>query len=103
MITGTRRGKQVRLVGKPGIEAQRDGARRLQAVIDAWRDRHGSAAVDALGAALAPIVGDGTRAGSALFGGLDPPAGTWRADVPAPVRLPWFPMVLHRGGFPDGS
>ena len=27
----------------------------------------------------------------------------WRADAPPPQTLPHFPMVLHRGGFPDGS
>ncbi len=27
----------------------------------------------------------------------------WRAKVPKPATLPHFPMVLHRGGFPDGS
>jgi hypothetical protein len=59
--------------------------------------------IAAVADALEPIAGDGTRAGSPLFAGLQPPAGGWRADVPAPERLPWFPMVLHRGGYPDGS
>jgi DNA-binding MarR family transcriptional regulator len=27
----------------------------------------------------------------------------WRASRPIPDTLPHFPMVLHRGGFPDGS
>jgi hypothetical protein len=27
----------------------------------------------------------------------------WRASIPRPTRLPHFPAVLHRGGFPDGS
>ena len=27
----------------------------------------------------------------------------WRASVPRPEVLPHYPMVLHRGGFPDGS
>jgi hypothetical protein len=27
----------------------------------------------------------------------------WRAAVRKPDTLPHFPMVLHRGGFPDGS
>jgi len=26
-----------------------------------------------------------------------------RAAVPAKATLPQYPMVLHRGGFPDGS
>jgi hypothetical protein len=27
----------------------------------------------------------------------------WRAKVPKAETLPSFPMVLHRGGYPDGS
>ena len=27
----------------------------------------------------------------------------WRAKLPKPENLPHYPMVLHRGGFPDGS
>lgn len=50
----------------------------------------------------------------AVVDGLTPPEGCWRAMPPYreqtqrllsnPVgALPWHPMVLHRGGFPDGS
>jgi len=50
----------------------------------------------------------------ALAAGLVPPDGGWRAEKPylAQTRrvladpaaaLPWHPMVLHRGGWPDGS
>ena len=50
----------------------------------------------------------------ALAGGLIPPDGGWRGQPPylAQTRrlladpaaaLPWHPMVLHRGGWPDGS
>jgi hypothetical protein len=46
--------------------------------------------------------------------GLVPPDGCWRGEKPylAQTRrlmadptgaLPWQPMVLHRGGWPDGS
>jgi hypothetical protein len=82
-----------------GLSAQRRGLRRVRDREAGWRERFG----DDLRDALTPIVGDGTRGGSPLFAGLDPPADGWRADVPAPERLPWFPMVLHRGGWPDGS
>jgi hypothetical protein len=27
----------------------------------------------------------------------------WRAKLPKPETLPHYPMILHRGGFPDGS
>ncbi len=50
----------------------------------------------------------------ALAEGLVPPPGCWRGEKPYlaqtrrlladPVAaLPWHPMVLHRGGWPDGS
>ena len=32
-----------------------------------------------------------------------PPGDGWRAAVPKPETLPHYPMLLHRGGFPDGS
>jgi hypothetical protein len=49
-----------------------------------------------------------------LSAGLVPPDGCWRTEAPylAQTRrlltdptsaLPWHPMVLHRGGWPDGS
>ena len=41
--------------------------------------------------------------GSRLSKGLGPPPGGWQAAVRAKATLPQYPMVLHRGGFPDGS
>jgi Mn-dependent DtxR family transcriptional regulator len=35
--------------------------------------------------------------------GLEPYPDNWRASMPKPETLPHYPMVLHRGGFPDGS
>jgi hypothetical protein len=35
--------------------------------------------------------------------GEDTIAGGWRASLRRPATLPHYPMVLHRGGFPDGS
>jgi hypothetical protein len=66
--------------------------------------RLGAGAVAALRAALEPLAGDaGDPARSPLMGGLEPYPDNWRADTPPPQTLPHFPMVLHRGGFPDGS
>ncbi len=50
----------------------------------------------------------------ALSAGLRPPEGCWRGEKPYLDRtrrlladptgaLPWHPMVLHRGAWPDGS
>jgi len=38
-----------------------------------------------------------------LSGGLEPYPDNWRASVRRPATLPHFPIVLHRGGYPDGS
>lgn len=38
-----------------------------------------------------------------LLAGIAPYPDGWRARLPPPARLPDFPMVLHRGGYPDGS
>jgi hypothetical protein len=40
---------------------------------------------------------------SPLFRGLEPYPDGWRAPVRKAGTLPHYPMVLHRGGFPDGS
>ncbi|MGA2826507.1 MAG: hypothetical protein ABSF03_10325 [Streptosporangiaceae bacterium] len=49
-------------------------------------------------------MGDpGDLAASPLGPVLEPYPGNWRADVRAPRTLPHYPMVLHRGGYPDGS
>jgi hypothetical protein len=92
------RRRMVRL-GDRGLNARRRGLRRVRDREAAWHERFGGE----LRAALAPLVGDATEAGSPLFAGLEPYPDGWRADVRPPARLPWFPMVLHRGGWPDGS
>jgi hypothetical protein len=38
-----------------------------------------------------------------LLAGLEPYPDNWRAKIRKPTELPHFPMVLHRGGYPDGS
>ena len=67
-----------------------------------WRTSLGGAAVDELRLALEELAGDGGP-GSPLFAGLEPDPSCWRATVRQPATLPHFPMVLHRGGYPDGS
>jgi hypothetical protein len=52
---------------------------------------------------LEVIVQDGSAAHSPLFAGLNPYPEGWRAKVRKPETLPHFPVVSHRGGFPDGS
>jgi hypothetical protein len=96
------RRRMVRLTDR-GLNARQRGLRRVSEREAAWRKRFGEEAIDELREALEPVVGDATRSGSRLFDGLDPYPDGWRADRPPPDTLPWFPMVLHRGGWPDGS
>ncbi len=59
---------------------------------------HGSA----LRSALEALVGD-LGPGSPLVRGIITYPDNWRAAVPSPATMPHAPMVLHRGGFPDGA
>jgi hypothetical protein len=68
-----------------------------------WSVRFGIETLAELREPLAKLAGDGTPKGSALFKGLKPYPEGWRAAVRRPSTLPQFPIVLHRGGFPDGS
>ena len=78
--------------------------RFLGATEESWRSTFGAGAVADLRAALEPLVGDGTLASSPLARGLEPYPDNWRAAVRhRPDTLPHYPMVLHRGGYPDGS
>jgi DNA-binding MarR family transcriptional regulator len=63
----------------------------------AWHDRFGPEAVEGLRAALGRLPMRDLLAGTGPY-----PEG-WRAGVRPPDVLPHYPMVLHRGGYPDGS
>ena len=97
-----RRGKVVRLTAK-GEAAQRTYRHVLAATEETWRARYGAGTLDQLRSALENAVGDGTYAASPLAAGLVPYPDNWRARVRRPETLPHHPMVLHRGGYPDGS
>ena len=101
-VASARRGKAVRLTPK-GERAQQNHRRLLAATEEAWRSTYGADAVAALRAALQDVVGDGTFTSSPLASGLVPYPDNWRAKVRRPQTLPHHPMVLHRGGYPDGS
>jgi hypothetical protein len=68
-----------------------------------WLERYDESAVERLRASLEAVTGDGTAQRSPLFAGIKPYPDGWRAKVPEPETLPHYPMVLHRGGYPDGS
>jgi hypothetical protein len=86
-----------------GVAAQAVYPRLLGSIESGWIERYGADVVETLRNTLEPITGDGYRKGSPLFGGLDPYPEGWRARVSKPQTLPHYPMVLHRGGYPDGS
>ena len=78
--------------------------------LDGYRSRALRTNHDDLRAALEAVV----MQRDSLTSGLVPPEGCWRGRPPYlaqterlladPTRaLPWQPMVLHRGGWPDGS
>jgi len=96
------RGRRVRLTAE-GEAARRRYRELTDSVQTRWLERFGEPAVTALRESLAQLVGDGTPDGCPLFTGLTPYPDGWRASVRPPRLLPHFPMVLHRGGFPDGS
>ena len=100
---GGGRFKAARLTGR-GQEAQwafSDWAGRFDTPAG---QRFGADTVAQLRATLEPLAGDpDDPAHAPLMGGLEPYPDNWRADEPPRQTLPHFPMVLHRGGFPDGS
>ena len=96
------RGQLLRLTDK-GQRAQAKYLRILAETEEDWRASCGATAIDAARAALEPLVGDGTLPASPLAAGLEPYPDNWRAGVRPLQTLPHYPMVLHRGAFPDGS
>jgi DNA-binding MarR family transcriptional regulator len=107
------RGQLVRLTAK-GRLAQDDHIRLLDAAERRWRSRFGPGNVGALRRSLRSVTGQRDDGQLRLAQGLGPYPDGWRARRPYlrhtnallsdPGRaLPRYPMVLHRGGWPDGS
>ncbi len=88
--------RMVRLTPQ-GVEVQERCARLLGELEERWETHFGREAVAELREAAAAFDED------LLFAALVTYAGGWRARVPKPEVLPRFPMVLHRGGYPDGA
>jgi DNA-binding MarR family transcriptional regulator len=107
------RGKLVRLTSD-GRTAQEGSRRRLGHVEGEWEKRHGNDKVATLRGRLRTILEHAGGGDGPLSAGLVTPAGGWRgtgryekltaAFIESPRdALPRHPMVLHRGGWPDGS
>lgn len=93
------RGKVIRLTPR-GLLAQVRHLERLGDIEDRWTDRFGS---DALRSPLQALAVGAEGQPPPLFEALVPYPDNWRASVRPPATLPQYPMVLHRGGYPDGS
>jgi DNA-binding MarR family transcriptional regulator len=96
-----------------GQRAQADHHRLVVAVEQRWRDQFGAGQVDGLAEALRGLFAE-TGGQQRIAAGLVPYPGGWRAHPPylsqtealladPAAALPYYPMVSHRGGFPDGS
>jgi DNA-binding MarR family transcriptional regulator len=108
------RSKRVQLTAR-GLSALAAHHDRLAAVEQDWRTRKGDHRLARLRAAVGELHArtdsDGRRL---LAAGLTPYPECWRAQRPylaqtqarladPAAALPRHPMVLHRGGYPDGS
>jgi hypothetical protein len=96
------RGKLARLTAK-GTAAQQEYARLTAEIEDGWRARYGADLVASLRGLLEPLADVPGSGHGPLWRGLEPYPDGWRASVRAADTLPHYPMVLHRGGYPDGS
>jgi len=86
-----------------GRRAQNTYHQLVREIEQRWRATFGKDPIRNLRKLLERVVGDPSAKISPLFRGLEPYPDGWRASVPKPEVLPYYPMVLHRGGFPDGS
>jgi methyltransferase (TIGR00027 family) len=94
---------QVARLSPRGLLARYLYLEQLGAVEDRWRDRFGRGTIGALRQPLEALALGAEGQPPPLFQGLEPYSDNWRASVRPPRTLPYYPMVLHRGGYPDGS
>jgi hypothetical protein len=80
----------------PKGRAAQDAYRQLAGSIEErWKTRFGEGKIRTLRELLERLVVEPIA--------VEPYPDGWRARVPKPNTWPHYPMVLHRGGFPDGS
>ena len=96
------RGKVARLTDE-GLRARAEYLPTAEAVEFEWSARYGELVLERLRTALIAVVGESEDGRSRLWAGLEPYPDGWRASVAAPECLPHYPLVTHRGGYPDGS
>lgn len=92
-----------------GVEARAATPAQHARVEGVWVGRLGRARVERLRSATSALLDQ-----RSLAEGLTPPTGAWRLEpryraqteamlADPPTGLPRHPLVLHRGGWPDGS
>src|SRR5579859_541141 len=96
------RGKVARFTPR-GLLARDGYLELLDTTEDRWRTRFGDGAIEALRQPLEALAVGSDGQPPPLFQALEPYPDNWRASVRPPRTLPYYPMVLHRGGYPDGS
>lgn len=96
------RTKLVRLTPK-GLQAQTKYNELVAKIEEQWQQQFGIENIEKLRELLESLIGSSTSCPSPLLEGLQPYPDGWRAAVRQSTVLPHYPMVLHRGGFPDGS
>ena len=101
-VGGGRGARVARLTAK-GAAAQRAYREHLDVIEQHWSARLGRDQLHSLRRVLERLVGDPAAERPPLLAGLPPYPDGWRASIAAPRTLPHYPLVLHRGGFPDGS
>jgi DNA-binding MarR family transcriptional regulator len=100
--SGSGRSKTLQLTPK-GLAALDSYQQLVREIERRWEARYGEEALLHLRAALEHLIGAPEAGAQLLMSGMTPYPDGWRAAVPKPETLPYQPMVLHRGGFPDGS
>ncbi len=79
-------------------------ARILDQTETRWQKRFGPRHITRLQASLESIIhAESAEGPSLLMESIAPHPDNWRVQMPPREILPHFPMVLHRGGHPDGS
>jgi hypothetical protein len=112
VVSSQQRRRLVRLTGT-GMEVREQHLYTLDGQRKRDRERYGAVVDELSAAALAILEARAADDTPRLAEGLRPLADSWRAwpsyrvqteaFVADPWRLPAQPMVLHRGGYPDGS
>lgn len=95
---------KVLAVNAKGHEKAAACVRILDEIETRWQKRFGADHIARLRASLESIIhAESAEWPALLLQAIAPHPDNWRATMPPREVLPHYPMVLHRGGYPDGS